>query len=408
MVERRDVVKMLLVGGTVAFAALAEHNTGIAFASEPAPAQLPRPVAPAQALTPVDAIKNTIAFHENRPLSVAAAKEVTDRTVAWAGNRGDLSIDPTLLKGVYFLTAVRNPEIIVRSNYDPKQSPFDHPIVEIFYDNHPDYPRSEEKAKELLSIYHNPRAPLAGTFAGSIFLVNLDYINNPSGFLGGPGNGHSYLYQGPGPKPARIPVTPVGALVSVDNHEVGHLDPTGLPIPLDPELVEYYRRNSRDTSGQTTFSGWQRHFIVTTIATREGPGVTGPPEEEFNEFVIDHFNIGFLEKAGIPWMPGYGREPFEHSNFALVLRQSEVTLANFRAIQTSHDPKKALVALAMGAQGEHGRLFSNSTSIQDMLDFAMPRFPFGDFPDWNPSPNNPFRGEMQRFYPGIALAQPPY
>src|SRR3989344_497264 len=112
MVERRDVVKMLLVGGTVAFAALAEHNTGIAFASEPAPAQLPRPVAPAQALTPVDAIKNTIAFHENRPLSVAAAKEVTDRTVAWAGNRGDLSIDPTLLKGVYFLTAVRNPEII--------------------------------------------------------------------------------------------------------------------------------------------------------------------------------------------------------------------------------------------------------------------------------------------------------
>ena len=387
-----------LIVGAAAFP-LIESNPGIALASDLAPAVPARQIltAPvyAQILNPLDAIKKMASEQGNRPLTIPKAKEVVKLGADWVATRKDgILPNPQLLQsGTFALSyGTKQPKPIFRPDGDPLR----HPVVLNHYENYPDYPfpLSELEARRLLGFYYDPYFGQVAWGAHQSF-INLDNTN--TGISNNPDfkpNTHQYL--GTEAFPAGVPVIPFDAFRSVKQHEDFHLDGDFAGMqPLDPEIALYIERQTGRNSG-VTYDGLINNFGVNII----------PPEQEvqeykkLNELITDRLAGYLSQEAGLPWWMAYERQPVDHYNLRMVFEQAGITFADLSRMYKNGLLQEFYTRIAEGAQGN---LFTPSSPIQAKLDLAIPRFPWDDFPVWNPEKDNPKKPNIIRFFPGIEM-----
>lgn len=361
----------------------------------------------AQALHPLDAIKKMESDMGNNPLSVDQGKEMIHLGAEWLATRRDgILKDPTFLEQNTFILT-NGPQTLAQPLRLVDIQPQNDPIVINFFKTYPDIEYSEAFAIGILNTYHG-RDGIVGLgtvppFARAAF-INIDYTNNSMSYLGRLSR-NKFQYLGTDPTPITVPLTKTTVFRSTVQHEGFHLDDWGRVVPLDPEIVEYVRRNYPNDPSNVIFSGASDNFttkVTIQVGTESAQSTT---KNDFNEFCTDHQGIRLSQDGDLPFWISYGQTPESHFNFKQVLDQAGLSFSEFNRYYKGPYLKEFYVKIAQAAQRsetDEGKIFDDNGKVQDMLDFSIPRFPWYGFPVWNPNPEDN-RPEMKRHFPGIIL-----
>ncbi len=354
----------------------------------------------AQILNPLDAVKKLEAELGDRPLTVGQSQELIGRTGEWLAGRKDgvLPKPEFLAANTYVLTHGEGTN--VKPAKDPDVALQDHPVVNNFFESYRNKEYSDAFAQKLVDLYYED---FLGAVPGNTFgaFINLDHANNPLAYSGREIT-NRYQYIGTDANPIRYPITPVTLLRSVNLHENFHLATWREFSPLDPDIIQYLKRNYRGDTSAITIDGAQDNFKALIEVAKEGGAPVVAIENRFNEFSTDHQGIRLSQDGELPFWVGYGQTPLAHFNFRQVLEQSGLPLPEFSQLFHGNKLKEFYREIALGAQVSEThpvKIFDESAKIQDILDLAIPMFAWWKFPVWNPtSPNQP---DIRTHFPGV-------
>lgn len=378
--ERRHAAKLIFAAGAATTIGLAP-KPGFAQDS-PQPEIIidhelsPVQTSPVQILKPVDVLKKAIDRNGNKPLGIDEAQEIVNWTNEWARTRANLRVDTP--EQSIILTA--GPGTLTKPRFNPNQPILDSPLLQIFYQRNPNYDRSEQSVKRVWALYSSTSA---GVTDESGSAINLDFVNNLNGYTDRPPVA-LYQYSGFGPNPAREPLTPTVALISIEDHEKFHRKNNKI-VDMDPDVLEAILRDFPARDPNVIYIGTQRHFIGSVEAKRAEnvPGVSGIINW-LNEHATDIEHAAASVLDGLPRMVGYGT-PLDQDNFRLMLIQMKMPYDEFHDLKSNHLYKEFVVRFAQNAQAseyDYTKLFDANTRSEELLSFGIKFLPSQRPPNW--------------------------
>jgi hypothetical protein len=405
ILERRRFIALLAGASAGTAIALTESNPSIALASplksEAFQPQIITPPAHIHTFNPLLRLQQTSTDLAARPLNTQQADMLLNQLADWNVTRTDgILTDPSLLSNTYLLT--NGPETTTKPPYDKNSDPLKHPVIQDFYTRYPDYQYSVESAERLLFLYYTPALGATPNSGIRESIINLDATNRPQinpqrrGAL-------LFQYHGVEADPIKTTATPPIVLLSTGQHEWVHQDNWGIKKPLDQDLITFLEHDYKGKS-KPTFAGSQDNFAVNYTLTNEDGAQIPSYSVKFNELITDFLSSEVLRQAGLPFFTGYDLKPTDYFNILRIMDQSGLNLQTLNQMYKHARLTDFYTAIASGAEADGKKTFSESNNNRDKIAFATKIMPWWDFPDWNPTPNDPRKLDPTVYYRGLVKA----
>ncbi|MBI4062658.1 hypothetical protein HY410_01935 [Candidatus Gottesmanbacteria bacterium] len=194
---------------------------------------------------------------------------------------------------------------------------------------------------------------------GNIF-INLDGMNSSTKLdRVDPRNPRHIQFSGVGTRVDCSPITPAVKLVTRLHHEMAHRDSGTTWRPLDPPLLESFRRLRPNIDRYQTLPASKKGFVF-NFGDRDY-------KVKLDEFAADYRAATAAARSGLPYNLAYPL-PDDVANFDAVLKQAGISHKDFQALHRGSDIQAFLLNVANHAKGV------SFGSPGEALDFGMKYF----------------------------------